>query len=75
MGFDQIAHGRRLTELGIGAMVEPRDRGVDSIATAIVSTLDADVRHRARDFAAELQSENGTASTCDLIEKTLDGSA
>jgi rhamnosyltransferase subunit B len=72
MGFDQIAHGRRLTELGIGAMVEPRGRGVDSIAAAIASTLDDDVRHRARVFAADLQSEDGIASTCDLIERTLD---
>jgi UDP:flavonoid glycosyltransferase YjiC (YdhE family) len=75
MGFDQIAHGRRLTQLGIGTMVKPRDRGTDSIAAAIASVLDDDVRHRARAFAADLQSENGTASTCDLIESTLDHAA
>jgi UDP:flavonoid glycosyltransferase YjiC (YdhE family) len=75
MGFDQIAHGRRLTELGVGTMVSARGRGVHSIASAIASILDDEVRHRARSFAAALRLEKGTAATCDLIEEILDHAA
>lgn len=72
MGFDQIAHGRRLTELGLGTMVPARERGVDRIQAAITQVLAADHANRASTFADELRAEDGVAAACDLIERTLE---
>lgn len=71
MGFDQIVHGRRLEDLGLGAMVRAKGRTDESVAAAIDAVLEDGTRARARAFAEGLADEDGVARTCELVEDVL----
>ncbi len=69
--FDQVVHARRQRELGTGIWVRrPRQ-----LATAIGLALQAGGAHgeRARAFAAEIRTEDGTVAVADEAERMLAG--
>lgn len=68
MGFDQLVHGRRLTDLGVGVMVGHRGDRVSVIADALGFVLGPDVRGAARDLGDRLAEEDGIGRAADLIE-------
>lgn len=72
MGFDQIAHGRRLESLGVGRVVRAtsRDR-VAHIVHALRDIDDADISGRAAALGRQLSGENGIDRAADAIEATL----
>jgi rhamnosyltransferase subunit B len=66
--FDQVWHGGRVEDLGVGKMVwRARD-----VAKA-VATIDGDpgYRHRAQALAANMASEDGPAALADAVESVL----
>jgi rhamnosyltransferase subunit B len=69
--FDQIFHGRRTEQLGIGRMV-PRRRRTERLWDAILAiTEDDSYARRARAFAAQLAHEDGVTVAADAIERRL----
>lgn len=72
MGFDQVAHGRRLEDLGVGASVgKTRDR-VGAIESALRRVDGDEFRRRAEALARALAEEDGVGAAADRIEATLD---
>ncbi|HEX9645127.1 MAG TPA: glycosyltransferase [Acidimicrobiia bacterium] len=69
MGFDQVVHGRRLTELGVGAMVGHRGDRVAAIVEALDLVLGPQVRAAARHLGERLAEEDGVSTAADLIER------
>ncbi|HEX9644907.1 MAG TPA: glycosyltransferase [Acidimicrobiia bacterium] len=69
MGFDQVVHGRRLTELGVGAMVGHRGDRVAAIVEALDLILCPQVRAAARHLGERLAEEDGVSTAADLIER------
>jgi UDP:flavonoid glycosyltransferase YjiC (YdhE family) len=68
MGFDQVVHGRRLTELGVGAMVGHRGDGVAALVDALDHVLSPERRTAACELGARLADEDGIGRSADLIE-------
>jgi UDP:flavonoid glycosyltransferase YjiC (YdhE family) len=65
--FDQVWHGRRVTDLGLGRLV--RKPTVDSITEALRAiTGDPSYSARAVAFARGLAEEDGAVTAADLIE-------
>lgn len=63
--FDQVWHGGRVEDLGVGVMVlRPRH------VAAAVARIDADPRYRARahELAAKMANEDGAGSLVDAVE-------
>jgi UDP:flavonoid glycosyltransferase YjiC (YdhE family) len=72
--FDQVWHGQRLEELGLGVMVKGRSRKAERVWDALRAvTEDASYTGRARAFAAQLAEEDGVGNACDAIERALTG--
>jgi rhamnosyltransferase subunit B len=70
--FDQVWHGQRLEELGLGVMVKGRSRKAERVWDALRAvTEDERYTERARAFAARLAEEDGVAAACDAIERAL----
>jgi UDP:flavonoid glycosyltransferase YjiC (YdhE family) len=69
MGFDQIVHGRRLTELGVGAMVGHRGDRVTALSDALDLVLSPRIREAARGLGERLAEEDGIGTAADLIER------
>ena len=69
MGFDQIVHGRRITELGVGRMVRGNGDRVSAVADALNAISDPAVRAAARDFGRRLVEEDGIGNAADLVER------
>ena len=69
MGFDQIVHWRRITELGVGRMVRGKGDRVSAIADALNAISDPAVRAAARDFGRRLVEEDGIGNAADLVER------
>lgn len=69
MGFDQIVHGRRITELGVGRMVRGKGDRVSAVADALNAISDPAVRAAARDFGRRLVEEDGIGNAADLVER------
>lgn len=63
--FDQVWHGRRVEELGVGLMAR-RDHQVARAVRTIVD--DPGYAARARALAAQMASEDGVAATVDAVE-------
>ncbi len=67
-GTDQFAWGRRVHELGVGAKPIPRKQlTAEKLAAALQVALTKDVRDRARELGAKIQSENGVAVAAKII--------
>ena len=66
--FDQLWHGKRVEELGVGIMVT-RPGQVASAVTKVLA--DPTYRERARQLAAKLSAEDGAAALVDAVEATL----
>lgn len=71
MGFDQIAHDRRLEQLGVGRMVRHTRHRVDDIAHALSEIANAGVVSRAKELCLTLADEDGITSAADAIEATI----
>jgi UDP:flavonoid glycosyltransferase YjiC (YdhE family) len=70
--FDQIWHGHRSEELGLGVLVKGRSRKAERIWDALKAvTEDSTYTANARVFAARLAHEDGVAATADAIEREL----
>lgn len=70
--IDQVAHGARLTALGVGAVVPWKHRSVDRIAAALSHVLgDPVVTANTRKMATLLAGEQGSRTAADAIEKVL----
>jgi UDP:flavonoid glycosyltransferase YjiC (YdhE family) len=66
--FDQLWHGRRVEELGVGLMVTRASK----VAAAVSELLENPVyRQRAHALALELQTEDGAAALVDVVEATI----
>jgi UDP:flavonoid glycosyltransferase YjiC (YdhE family) len=66
--FDQVWHGRRVEELGVGTMVT-RPSQVPAAVAKLVRT--SSYSERARALAAKLRVEDGAAALVDAVEATL----
>jgi sterol 3beta-glucosyltransferase len=67
-GTDQFAWGRRVYELGVGAKPIPRKQlTAEKLAEAIQFALMKDVRDRAKELGAKIQSENGVATAAKIV--------
>jgi sterol 3beta-glucosyltransferase len=66
--FDQLWHGRRVEQLGVGIMVTRPSR-VPSAVTSVLA--DPQYAERARALAARLQAEDGAAALVDAVEATI----
>jgi sterol 3beta-glucosyltransferase len=66
--FDQLWHGRRVEELGVGILVtRPED-----VAGAVASVLgDPSYRERARQLAGALRAEDGAGALVAAVEATI----
>jgi UDP:flavonoid glycosyltransferase YjiC (YdhE family) len=72
--FDQIWHGHRVEELGLGVLVKGRSRKAERVWDALRAvTEDPAYTSRARAFAAQLAEEDGIGAACDAIERSLLG--
>ena len=70
--FDQIWHGHRLEELGLGVLVKGKSRKAERVWDALRTvTEDAAYTTRARAFASRLAEEDGVAAACEAIEREL----
>ena len=70
--FDQVWHGQRLEELGLGVLVQGRSRKAERVWDALRAvTDDPSYTERARAFAARLAEEDGVGAACDAIERAL----
>jgi hypothetical protein len=68
--FDQIWHGRRIQDLGLGVGV----RKAKDVGAAVAEVLaDPSFAERARAFAARLAGEDGAAVVADAAESLLPG--
>ena len=66
--FDQIWHGRRVEDLGVGIMVTRPDR----VAAAVTRLLrDPGYRERARALAGSLRPEDGAGALVEAVESTI----
>jgi UDP:flavonoid glycosyltransferase YjiC (YdhE family) len=72
--FDQLWHGRRTEELGIGRLARRGARRPDEVRGAITDVV-TDDRYtvRAGAFAARLAEEDGVGTACDEVEDVLAG--
>lgn len=67
-GTDQFAWGRRVYELGVGAKPIPRKQlNAEKLAEAIQFALTKDVRDKAKELGAKIQSENGVAAAAKIV--------
>jgi rhamnosyltransferase subunit B len=66
--FDQLWHGRRVEDLGVGRMAFT-PKGVASAVAEIEA--DAGYRERARALAARMASENGAVALADTVESVV----
>ena len=66
--FDQVWHGRRVQELGVGIMVTRSAKVAGAVAELLGDPVYGD---RARALAAKLRAEDGAASLVDAIEATI----
>jgi UDP:flavonoid glycosyltransferase YjiC (YdhE family) len=70
--FDQIWHGHRVQELGLGVLVKGRSRKAERIWDALEAvTEDSAYTANAKAFAARLADEDGVAAAADAIEREL----
>lgn len=69
MGFDQLVHGRRITALGVGAVVGHRGDRVAALVDALDVVLEPEVRDAAKTLGERLSEEDGVGRTADLIER------
>ncbi len=70
--FDQVEHGRRLTELGVAAVVPWRRRSRSRLHAALTEALGTDGMHdAARHVARRLAGEDGAAAAADRVENVL----
>jgi UDP:flavonoid glycosyltransferase YjiC (YdhE family) len=72
--FDQLWHGRRTEELGIGRLARhgaKRPAELHDAITAVVA--DDGYTERARAFGARLGEEDGVGNACDEVEDVLAG--
>lgn len=66
--FDQIWHGRRVEQLGVGVMVTRPSR----VASAVADVLsDPAYAERARALGTKLRLEDGAAALVDAVEATI----
>lgn len=71
--FDQLWHGRRITELGLGRLVRRWRRG-HTLRRAIADvTTDPIYGERCLRMARRLATEDGVGAACDAIEACLEG--
>lgn len=66
--FDQLWHGRRIEELGVGRMAFT-PKGVVKAVAQIES--DPRYRERARALAARMAEENGAATLADAVDSVV----
>jgi len=66
--FDQLWHGRRVEQLGVGLMVTRPSRVPGAVAALLA---DPSYTERARALGAELAAEDGAAALVDVVERTL----
>jgi UDP:flavonoid glycosyltransferase YjiC (YdhE family) len=71
--FDQVWHGRRLVELGLGVLVKGRSRKAERVWDALEAvTQDGTYAANAKAFAARLAEEDGVGAAADAIERELE---
>ena len=70
-GFDQVFHGHRLEELGVGLQVPWKRRSVERLARELGALLANGYGRRAREFAALVAGEDGPATAAAEIESVL----
>ena len=66
--FDQVWHGRRVEELGVGIMVKRPDKVAGAVARL---RRDPSYRVRARELADSLRDEDGAGSLVAAVESTM----
>lgn len=69
-GFDQVAHARRATALGVAVTVSAKHHRTEDIAGALAS-LDHRDADRARSLAAALATEDAPRRAADIVEEVL----
>ena len=67
-GNDQPAWGRRVYELGVGSKPIPRKKlTAENLSSAIQFALTPEVKDKARELGARIQSENGVKAAAKII--------
>jgi UDP:flavonoid glycosyltransferase YjiC (YdhE family) len=66
--FDQVWHGRRVEELGVGIMVTRPHKVADAVARLL---RDPRYRDRARELADSLRREDGEGALVAAVESTI----
>lgn len=69
MGFDQVVHGRRLDELGVGRMVTGTGDRIAAITHALDAISDPAVRAAPHAFGKQLTEEDGVGAAADIVER------
>lgn len=70
LSFDQYDNAFRLSQLGVAASIEQRLARPETVAGRLADLLGSQlVRTCCEHYAAKLAAEDGTAATCDLIER------
>jgi UDP:flavonoid glycosyltransferase YjiC (YdhE family) len=71
--FDQIWHGRRVEELGLGILVKGRSRKAERVWDALKAVTEQSAyTANAKAFAARLGEEDGVGTAADAIERELE---
>lgn len=72
-GFDQFDNAERIEQLGIGKYLPRNQYNVENTTPVIEALLNAPhYRERAKSIGKFIQTDDGAANACDVIEQVLD---